>query len=270
MAYQFAEINGARLHYDLRGAGQSLVLIHAGIAHLDMWDDQMDALARHYQVIRYDIRGEGQSASVPGVYTDHEDLRGLLASLGLERAILVGASNGGRIALDFALAYPGMVQALVLVASAIAGYEYQHVDEATEQLDAAIETAMEQGNIPLAAELEIQLWVDGPRRTPDQVDPQVRSKALAMNLHNLSLPSRQGEKQQPEPPMIDRLEEIDVPTLVVIGDQDIPDMLAMADLLAGRIAGAKKVVIPGTGHLPSMEKPEQFNQIVLEFLQGLK
>lgn len=268
MTYQFAEINGARLHYDVRGAGRPVVLIHAGVAHLEMWDDQMDALAQQYQVIRYDVRGEGQSAGGPGVYMDHEDLRGLLTYLGLEQAILVGASNGGRIAIDFTLAYPGMVQALVLAAAAVTGYEYQHVDEATEQLDAAIDTATEQGNMALAAELEIQLWVDGPQRTPDQVDPQVRAKALAMNLHNLSLP-RQGEKQQPEPPMIERLEEIKVPTLVVAGDQDIPDMLAMADLLARRIAGAKKVVIPGAGHLLSMEQPDRFNQILLEFLQGL-
>jgi len=270
MIYQFAELNGARLHYDIRGAGRPLVLIHAGIAHLEMWDGQVDALAQQYQVIRYDVRGEGQSVDSPGRYTDHDDLRELLTYLGLERVILVGASNGGRIAIDFTLAYPNVVQALVLVASAVTGYEYQYVDEATEQLDAAIDTAMEQGNMALAAELEIQLWVDGPQRTPDQVDPQVRARALAMNLHNLSLSPRRGEKQQPEPPMIERLEEIKVPTLVVAGDQDIPDMLAMADLLARRVAGAKKVVLPGASHMLSVEQPDRFNQIVLEFLQDLK
>jgi pimeloyl-ACP methyl ester carboxylesterase len=266
MTYQFAEVNGAKLHYEVRGMGQPLVLIHAGIAHLDMWDDQMEAFAGHYRVIRYDLRGEGQSSSPPGVYTDQDDLRGLLASLGLEQAIILGVSNGGRVALNFSLAYPGMVRALILVASALDGYEYQFEDEKTEQQDAAIGAAIEAGNMALAAELETQLWVDGPYRTSDQVDPQVRSKALAMNLHNLSLPPRQSQKQEPGPPALTRLEEVKVPTLVLVGDQDLPDMLAIANLLAARITGAKKVVMPGVAHLPNMEKPEQFNQIILDFL----
>ncbi|MCI0527268.1 MAG: alpha/beta hydrolase, partial [Nitrospira sp.] len=233
-------------------------------------DDQMGPFAQHYLVIRYDLRGEGHSSSPPGLYTDHDDLRGLLAYLGLKQAIIMGVSNGGRVAINFALAYPEMVQALVLVASGVDGYEYQYVDEATEQLDAAIDAAMEKGDVALAAELETRLWVDGSNRTPNQVDAQVRSKALAMNFHNLSLPPRQGQKQQPETPAMTRLEEIKAPTLVIVGDQDIPDMQANADLLAARIPGAKKVVIPATAHLPSMEKPPLFNQIVLDFLRTLK
>jgi pimeloyl-ACP methyl ester carboxylesterase len=268
MVYQFADINGAKLHYEVRGAGRPLVLIHAGIAHLEMWDGQMDAFAGPYQVIRYDMRGEGRSSSPPGLYGDHEDLAGLLAYLGVERATLVGVSKGGGAAINFALAYPARVQALVLVASGLAGYEYQFVDEKTEQEDAAIEAAIERGDVALAAELETRMWVVGPNRTSDQVHPAVWAKALAMNTHNFNRPAAQGQQHKPEVPAINRLEEINLPVLVIVGDQDLPDMLAIADILASRISGAKKVVIPDTAHLPNLEKPELFNQVVLEFLEN--
>lgn len=266
MTYEFVEIDGAKLHYQVIGRGHPLVLIHAGIAHLDMWDDQVDALAQHYQVIRYDIRAEGKSANPPGVYSDHDDLRGLLQHLGATQAAVLGVSNGGRIAVDFTLAYPEMVSALIPVASGLGGYEFGDLDESTEQKWEAIEAAFEKGDIPLAAELETRFWVDGLNRTPDQLDPAMRAQAVEMSAYTFSLPKRQGDRQALEPAAISRLGEIKVPTLVIVGDQDLPDMLAIADLLAERITGAQKVVLPNTAHLPNMEQPETFNRVVLDFL----
>jgi pimeloyl-ACP methyl ester carboxylesterase len=269
MTNEFADVNGIRVHYQIAGNGQSLILIHAGIAHLDMWDDQMDDFTQHYQVIRYDVRGEGKTPSPPGLYSDCEDLHGLLNHLGLERITFLGASLGGRIALDFALEYPERVEALILVAPGLEGYEYTHIDEATLQQDAAIEAAYEKGELDLAAELETQLWVDGSGRTPEQVNPTVRERALAMNRHNLGLPKAHGLRQHLEPPAISRLAEIKTPTLIIVGDRDLPDMLAIADILAERVAGAHKVIMPETAHLPNMERPAEFNQIVLGFLEKL-
>ena len=267
MTYQFAELNGVKLHYERRGTGQPLVLLHAGIAHLEMWADQMEAFTKRHQVIRYDLRGEGRSDNLSGPYTDHTDLLGLMTELDLDQAILLGASNGGKIALNFSLAYPERVQALILVAAALEGYEYQLVDEETEQKDAAIDDAFERGDIALAAELETQFWFDGLKRSPDQVDPRARARAFEMSAYTFGLPPRRGTKSLPKIPAIERLEEIQMPTLVIVGDQDLPDMQAIAGLLAKRIPNARKVIMPDAAHLPSMEKPEQFNKIVLDFLE---
>lgn len=263
----FAEVNGARLYYEVRGEGQPLVLIHAGIADRRMWAEQLDTLARHYRVIRYDVRGFGQSrTAVPAAYSDHQDLYGLLRFLDVDRAFVLGVSNGGRIALDFTLTYPQMVAALIPVASALGGYEY--TDEATEQKDAACDEAFARGNIAQAVELNLQLWVDGPQRTAAQVKPEVREQIRLMLTDLCRQPEDSGERSPLEPPAITRLAEIQAPTLVIIGDQDVPDMLTIADVLAAGIGGAKKVTMSGVAHLPNMEKPDEFNQIVLDFLNN--
>ena len=269
MTYDFAEINGTTLHYQALGAGPALILIHAGIAHLEMWEDQIDVLAKQYTVIRYDVRGFGKSPHAPGVYSDHEDLHGLLQHLAIEQTAILGISNGGRIALDFTLAYPDSVTALILVGATPQGYQYVHITDEIERKDAAIDQAYEEGEIALAAELETQFWVDGFKRTPDQVDPAVRAKALEMNTYTLGLPPPPDERQPLEPIAITRLSEIKSPTLVIVGDYDLPDMIASANQLAMGITGTKLVVMPGVAHLPNMERPAEFNRLVLNFLANV-
>lgn len=117
-----AEINGARIHYEVAGEGEPLVLVHAGIADSRMWDDQIGAFAGGYRAIRYDMRGFGQTEMVEGPFSHHEDLRGLLDSLGVGRTHTVGCSMGGGVVLDFALEYPERVGNLILVGSAVGGF----------------------------------------------------------------------------------------------------------------------------------------------------
>ncbi|NJN99498.1 MAG: alpha/beta fold hydrolase [Anaerolineales bacterium] len=267
----FAEVNQAQLYYEVMGAGYPLILIHAGIADRRMWDDQFTFLAQYHRVIRYDVRGFGNSRTVEtgGVtYSDHQDLYSLLKFLGVDRAFLLGVSNGGRIALDFTLAYPSMVQALLPICSALGGYEF--TDEATKQKDAAGDAALARGDIAQAVELNLQLWVDGPGRTPEQISPIVRERVREMLTQLCHRSEDTGERQPLDPAAITRLNEIYVPTLVIIGDQDVLDMLTIADLLAAGISRAEKVIMPHVAHLPNLEKPEEFNQIVLDFLNRFK
>jgi pimeloyl-ACP methyl ester carboxylesterase len=229
-----------------------------------MWDKQVEAFAPSYQVICYDVRGWGKSVSPPGTYSHYDDLYGLLKYLDIEQATILGISHGGKIAIDFTLVYPQMVKALVLVAPALGGYEF--TDQASNQKDAAIEKAYERGDIALAIELEAQLWVDGPQRTPDQVSPEVRARALEMIDYTYHLPEDEGTPQSLDPPAISRLAKIKVPVQIIIGDYDVPDMLAVADLLATNVSGAEKVVMHEVAHLPCMEKPAEFNRLVLDFV----
>ncbi len=260
-----ASINGATLYYELVGEGEPLVLVHAGIADSRMWDAQIEVFAQRYRVIRYDMRGFGKTAMVKGPYSHHEDLRSLLDYLGVRRAHLVGCSMGGATVLDFALRFPERVAALVLVGSAVSGFE---VDvERSKQWDELV-AADEAGDLERVSELEVQIWVDGPGREPEDVDTTVRDLVGEMNLIALKNEAfGHGEELPPEQPTVDRLVEIRAPSLVIVGDLDQPWTIARVDLLERKLPKVRKVVMPGVAHLPNMERPEEFNRIVLDFLE---
>ena len=262
----FAEIGETKLSYEVAGEGRPLVLVHAGIADRRMWDDQFHAFAQHYRVIRYDRRGFGDSPMVAEAYSHHQDLHELLKFLGIERTYLLGCSQGGKAIIDFTLEHPEMTGALVLVASALSGFTFAgEVPRQWRELEQAEET----GNIALVNELELQIWVDGPHRTPEQVDRKVRERVREMNHIALAASVDSGVERQLEPAAVNRLSELHTPTLIIIGDLDTPKTLAAADFLAEQIPGARKVMMSGAAHLPNMEQPEEFNRHVLSFLGGL-
>lgn len=265
MPYSFAPVNGTQIHYESRGRGEALILLHAGINNLRLWDEQMEPFARHYQVVRYDLREWGETVQPPGVYSDHDDLRGLLDYLGIETAVLLGLSHGGAVALDFALAYPQRVSRLILCGSGLSGYEFTSAGIAAARQ--AMVAAYDAGDIDGAVEWSVQIWLDGMGRGPEDVDPQVRRRAAELTRHTFLLPEGAGARQALSPPASERLEAIDVPALVLVGEYDVPDIQAIAAILAERLPQATRVDFPGAAHLPNMEQPALFNQIVLDFLR---
>lgn len=264
MTYKFADIPGVRMHYDVQGEGHPLVLIHAAIANLTMWEKQVPAFARHFRVIRHDVRGFGETPDPAGKYTDHGDLKELLDQLGVTRAHVLGISNGGRIALEFALTFPEMVDKLILVAPGLPGFPVE--DKFDEEMSAKSEAARKAGDNALAAEIEAQIWVDGPGRKPDQVDAEFRAWALKLIRHTIDLGIGEGEGSHAQPLAAERLSEIKSPTLLILGDEDLAGMRAIADKIQQNVRDLKRVDMPGTAHLPPMENPEEFNRIVLDFL----
>jgi pimeloyl-ACP methyl ester carboxylesterase len=110
--------------------------------------------------------------------------------------------------------------------------------------------------------------VVGPKRKPEAVDPAVRQKVLEMNRIALSTPENLGKHVPLDPPAAQRLEEIQVPTLVIYGDYDVPDIAAMAQALGAGIPNARVVCMTNTAHLPNMERPAEFNLVLTSFLAG--
>ena len=261
----FAEAHGAKLYYEVSGEGRPLLLLHAGVGDSRMWEPQWEEFTSGRRVIRTDMRGYGRTVVSPGQFSYHEDVAALLRHLGEETAFVIGLSFGGLVATDFALAYPEMVSALVLGAPAVSGWE---PSEELERFSTQEDELLEGGDLAGAAELNLRMWVDGPHRAPDQVDPAVRERVreMQMDVFRVVVPD-DAEDEPLEPPAMERLEEILVPTLIISGELDQPDFLEIADTLATRIPSAEKVVIPGVAHLLSMEKPEQFNRIVLDSLR---
>ena len=255
------------LYREEAGDGPAVVLLHSTVCDSGMWDREFAALAERHRVLRYDFRGYGRSPLPPGDWSSTEDLRGLLDEVGMERPALVGLSGGAATALDFAVVEPGRVRGLVLAAPAVGGLPWsEDVQRFGEQEDALLEA----GDLDGAVELNLRMWVDGPHRGPDAVDPAVRAKVGEMQRRafEVQLAAEPGEHARPEPPAVERLEEVAVPTLVIVGDADHADVLERADLLARRIPGARQVVLPGVAHLVNLERPEEFLRLVADFLDS--
>ena len=266
------ETGGRALAAEERGAGSPVVLIHEGITDMRMWDDVLPALAEHHRVIRYDLPGYGQSPLTGGPIDATADLEAVLDSFGVERAALVGGSVGGRIALEFALQRPDRVTALLLVAPGLRGHEFS---AGVQQAGEEEEEAFERGDYDAAADAMVRTWVIGPRRTAADVDERVVARVHEMCVRNYQLYAEAlaagGEPDNaagPDPPAAERLAEISVPTLVLVGDADVPDMLQIADRLEAGIPRARKVVWPGVAHVPPMERPRDFERLALDFLAG--
>lgn len=250
--------------YETHGAGPVVLLVHEGVADRRMWRGQVPLLARDRRVVAVDLRGFGETPNASGPFSNVDDLREVLDELGIERATVVGGSYGAKVALGFAVAHPERVERLVLCPPVLPGWEWSERVRRGWQEE---EEAYEAGDLDRAAEVNVELWVDGPNRGPDEVDPEVRDLVRAMQRHAFELPEP-DPPPEPAPDPAVRLADVHVPTLVVVGDQDVEDFLAMADAAAAGIPGARKVVIEGAAHVIALEKPEEFNAALLAFLAG--
>jgi pimeloyl-ACP methyl ester carboxylesterase len=263
------DVGGAQLYYEVAGAGHPLVMIHAGIADHSMWDEQFSVFAQRYRVVRYDTRGFGKTLTEDVEFSNRTDLRRLLEHLGIERAYLMGCSRGGQIATDFTIEFPQMAAALISVCGGVSGMSEVKLSDAEEHLFAEMEKAEEAHDWARVADLDVAVWVVGPKRIPEQVDPHLRECVHQMCLTNYTTHKTLGKTQVLTPPAAQRLAEIDVPTLIIVGEYDTTSAHAAADTLTAGICGARKVLMHDTAHLPGMEKPEEFNRLVAEFLGSL-
>jgi len=263
----FINVGKARLYYEEMGEGYPLVMMHGGLLDRRMWDDQFEAFACKFRVIRFDVRNHGESKGVPETFKHYEDLRKVMEQLNIDKAILMGLSLGGRIAIDFAIAYPENTLAMILAAPGASGYEFK--SEAFRVNNAKLEKAFSQGDIKTGIEYFQQSWTDGPHRTPSEVNQVVRDKVRNMALNTFKDWNNQSIMTELEPPAIGRLDEITAPTLAIVGDLDMPGILEIVDMVIATVPGAKKVVISGVAHMVNMEKPEEFNRAVFDFLKNI-
>lgn len=264
---QYVEIEGKQLAYEVAGEGETIIFAHAGFLDSGMWDDQWQIFSQKYQVIRYDMRGYGNSDALQGPTSRREELHALLTHLGIESAYLVGCSMGGEMMLDFTLEHPPMVKALVMVNSTPSGFELQGVPPADVL---ALIDATQKGDLARVSELQLRIWIDGPYRQPHQVSPEVRQRAWSMTQTPVRRMTWATADMQPANPLapaaVQQLSNVHVPTLIVVGTLDDPEIQRAGDVLAAGIAGAQKAIIDNAAHIPSMEQPKEFNRLVLEFL----
>lgn len=252
------DLSGGRLYYDVQGSGAPVIFVHGLGLDVRMWDDQVPALTDLATVVRYDVRGFGQSVRDEQTeYTHAADLWRLADHLGFDSVVLVGLSMGGEIVLEAAVTAPERVRALVLLDAVVSGVPWD--PESRDGMRAIGTTLRAEG---LAAAKAV--WLQHGFFAPARRNPAVLGRLEEMVADYSGLVWTGSDPHGPHPDVLNALLTLTVPTTVVVGELDVPCFLHMADVLAGRIPGARKIVVANAGHMVNMEAPAEVNQILRE------
>lgn len=245
------------LAYDETGNGPAVALLHSTAADRRMWDPQMQQLsAAGFRLVRPDFRGYGETP-VPGApYDNAQDVADLLDTLGIQETAMVAASGGGRVALEFAARWPSRVTKLVLLNTALAGHEPSQVLQAFGDQE---DSLLEAGEIDAATELNVKTWL-GP-----EADETTRARLREMQHHSFEV-QLAAEEDFPPIRVATELSAITARTLLVSGAHDLPDFREIAATLQEILRDAKLIELDWAGHLPSLERPERINPLLIDFL----
>jgi 3-oxoadipate enol-lactonase len=265
------DVPGGRLVADDHGPrdGSPVVLVHSAVVNRRAWDGVVPHLLEAgYRVIAYDMRGFGESTSEDVEFTGHGDLLAVLDHFKLERVAVAGNSMGAHFALDAVLEAPDRFVAYAWIGGGISGFDKEPSPEEQELFDAE-EAAEEAGNWDLAAELDAQIWMDGPGQPMTRVPADIRARFIAMDRELLEPGRVYGNRKKAETPAIDRLGTVRVPTLVVIGELDTVGTRASAERVAADVPGARLIRIPDVAHIVGLEQPDLLAALIVELLAPL-
>ena len=265
----FLDVGGSRIYYEeagerdrlSRGTGPTIILLHDGLLGAVSWDEVWSKLAAKYHVIRYDRRGYGRSEAPKTAFSPTDDVAKLLKHLNVQRAVIVGSSSGGALAIDCAIAHPELVDGLFLIGPVL--HEMSYTDYFVERARRNGEPFEKGGDIKGA----IKNWSDD-RFLISKGHDQARKKfydALSANPQNIKYDPQFETKLSP--PASDRLGEIKAPTFILAGEADIADVHAHCGAINAGIRESKRVVVKDAGHLVQLERPEEVVRRLVEFVQ---
>lgn len=260
---QNISIDSATLAVEQSGSGKSILLLHAGIATRKMWDPQWSWLSQSFQTIRFDMRGFGDSSMVPGKFSGAEDTIAILDELGIDSAILMGCSYGGATAIHVALTHPERVSGLILVGSGVHGYRDL---QPTPSVFDEMEDAWTAGDYEQVLNLEEKAFVVGLNRQREDVDTKFLDICREMNRTKFQWEEVEVDHEDDASEDAELLSSISVPTLVIVGTEDLPIVQRQAEFIFKQIPHASLQVMEDVAHLPNLEKPQVFNDIVANWL----
>ena len=265
------DVPGARLAAEDHGdhSAPPVVLVHSAVVNRRAWDGVVPhLLAAGYRVITYDMRGFGESTSEKVEFRGHEDLLGVMNHFGLGKVAVAGNSMGAHFSLDAILAAPDRFVAYAWIGGGISGFDRDDEPHETALFEAE-GAAEEAGDWDLAAELDTQIWMDGPGQSPNRVDLAVRKAFTAMDRELLEPGREYGDRKPAAAPALGQLGSVRVPTLVVVGELDTSGTRAAAERLAVDVPGARLIKVPNAAHIVGMEVPDELAALIVELLAPL-
>ena len=266
---RWIEAEGTHFHAELAGHGDAIAMLHGFLVDSGQWDEEFAAFAQDYRVLRYDLRGFGRSSMPDVPFAHHEDLERVLDASGIERAALLACSGGAGTALDFALAHPQRVGALAFVGAGYWGHYATRTPEAR-----AFWAAVESGDPEALLETSLRSFLDGPRRAPEESDPQARARIAAMSAWNFGRGDGYWKKaalqRNPEVPAPERLAELRMPALLIVGEEDQPEVIELSERLAAGLPDARLVRVPHAGHHVNIERPDVVLPLLREFFAQVR
>jgi pimeloyl-ACP methyl ester carboxylesterase len=266
----YIEVPGGKIYAEASGDGPPVVFVHAGVAHLRMWDEQVAALRDAYHVIRYDTRGYGMTRVADDApYSNSGDLGLVMDHFSADSAHVVGLSRGAQIALDFAVNEPARTRSLTWVAGGVRGLEVPD-DPRDETVWHQTEELAKAKDWEKIVELETQLWTDGPDQPPTRVDPDVRRRMMQWNLESYRAEQNPEQVSAPEFAAADHLDRLTMPVLATWGTLDVTSTVRSGEWLAANLPGIRSRVFEGVAHMVNLERPAEFNQMLREFLDEVE
>jgi len=249
------------------GSGADVLLVHAGVTDQRSWRHVVDALPGH-RCLTYDARSYGRTTYVPeDGWSKVTDAVAVLDAYDVERAVVIGASMGGKTSIDLALLHPDRVRALVLIGPAISGAPDSEVEEGVKPLEAALIAADEAGDLEELNRVEAHIWLDGPLVPEGRVGGAARELFLEMN----GIPLAAVDPGDDDSGVVawDRLSEISVPTLILVGEHDLREIREGCEHAAREMPHARLVELPGVAHLPHLENDERTLAEIVAFVSSL-
>jgi len=256
----YINVDGGKLFYEIAGKGENIVLLHDGMVNREIWDEQFPLLAKYYRVVRYDRRGYGKSSDPQAPYSDIDDLNELFVSLNIDRAILFGMSSGGGCVIDFTLKFPGKVKSIILVGAVVGGYGYT-----SHMISRGGHLKSPEAMADPAKAASYFVWEDPYEIYSENI--AAKNKVAEILRRNIHRPFNSQYYKPPDRIAARFLSEIQVPTLVLVGEYDIPDVHSHAGVIHFGILGARREVILNSGHLIPVEQPDEFNRAAFRFLR---
>jgi len=265
----FVPVPGGRLRLVIDGDGPPIALVHSAIVDLRSWDALVPFLVdAGHRVVRYDTRGYGGSTTDDVAFSNRADLVAVLDAAGAGQAAVVGNSRGAMIALDTLLEHPDRFVGFAWVGGGIGGFDGGATDEEIALFDEG-DAFMKTDDADGLADLDVRIWVDGVGQAPTRVPSELREAVRAMD-RPLVAPDRVfGQPIPLEPPANDRLGEIQVPTVSIVGALDTSGTRASAVRLAEAVPGTRLVSLPGVAHMVGMEAPARLAELILDLLAPL-
>jgi len=257
----------ASIHYEKKGAGDPILLLHGGFLEHTMWDPQIADLSKEYTVITIDLPGHGESKGDTTIFIK-DIILNVLDSLKIQKTSIGGLSLGASCVQDFVIAYPERVNKVILVSSGVNGYDKKYkIDSLSMSWYNPMWDALEAKDTAKAAAIFTESWCVGLFRDSNNMKQSAREYVYNTTLKNMRVNKVSGWPRFTQPPAIENIDKINLPVLIIDGNKDLPYIKEACDYLEKTIKSSKRITIPNTAHMPNLEEPELFNKYVLDFLK---